>query len=68
MIRRIKQRDTSTVKFACPYCSERLTLPVDRSAGSTQQFIYDCEICCKPIVVELTELEIGFSVFVNKES
>ena len=36
--------------FSCPYCNEELSIPVDVTAGRKQRFVYDCEICCSPIV------------------
>jgi hypothetical protein len=32
----------------CPYCGEMLTVLVDCSV-SHQQYIEDCEVCCRPI-------------------
>lgn len=32
----------------CPYCGEPFITAVDYSAGS-QQYVEDCEICCRPI-------------------
>ncbi len=40
-------------KSPCPYCGERLWLEVDLSAGIPQEFIYDCVVCCRPIVVSV---------------
>src|SRR3546814_15465257 len=34
----------------CPYCGEPIELFVDGSAGD-QQYIEDCQVCCRPIVV-----------------
>lgn len=39
--------------FSCPYCGEELTVRLDISAGRKQSFIQDCEVCCKPIQIEL---------------
>ncbi|MBU2966616.1 CPXCG motif-containing cysteine-rich protein [Amphritea sp. 2_MG-2023] len=41
-----------TVSQSCPYCGEPIVLLVDCSAGD-QQYIEDCQVCCKPITVEL---------------
>ncbi|SEA12275.1 Cysteine-rich CPXCG [Microbulbifer marinus] len=38
----------------CPYCGEIITLLVDLSAGP-QTYIEDCSVCCRPIVITLTE-------------
>ena len=37
----------------CPYCGEPITLLVDLSAGA-QDYIEDCEVCCRPISVTVT--------------
>ncbi len=34
----------------CPYCGESIEILVDDSAGG-QQYIEDCQVCCRPIVV-----------------
>lgn len=38
----------------CPYCGEPITLLVDYSAGP-QQYIEDCAVCCRPIVISISE-------------
>jgi len=44
------------VALQCPYCWERITLLVDASI-EMQEYIEDCEVCCRPIdfVVEVDE-------------
>ena len=37
----------------CPYCWEHFTLLVDPSEGEEQDFVYDCEVCCRPIDVQV---------------
>jgi hypothetical protein len=39
--------------FACPYCSERISMVLDISVGG-QTYIEDCEVCCRPIEVRYT--------------
>jgi len=45
-------------QVSCPYCGEQFTTTVDgsddSSAGSVQQYIEDCYVCCRPIVFEIT--------------
>ena len=36
----------------CPYCGESYTTLVDASAGD-QDYIEDCEVCCRPIEIHL---------------
>ncbi len=33
----------------CPFCGERITIVVDHSLGD-QQYVEDCEVCCRPVV------------------
>jgi len=38
-----------TVKsVSCPYCGEQIELIIDESVEK-QQYIEDCEVCCRPI-------------------
>lgn len=34
----------------CPYCGEVIDISIDASAGD-QQYIEDCQVCCRPIDV-----------------
>ena len=43
----------SDQKFNCPYCGEVITVRVDQTGGGRQFFITDCEVCCRPIQVEV---------------
>ncbi len=38
-------------EIQCPYCWEHFTILVDPSEGEEQAFVYDCEVCCRPIDV-----------------
>ncbi len=42
----------------CPYCGEPILLLVDCSVEQ-QEYIEDCEVCCRPIVVETRVSEEG---------
>ena len=39
-------------EITCPYCGENNALEVDISSGS-QQYIEDCQVCCRPINVAI---------------
>jgi hypothetical protein len=39
---------TETVQ--CPHCGQRFDLAIDTSI-STQRFVTDCEVCCRPFEV-----------------
>lgn len=36
-------------KLACPYCGELIDVLIDGSLES-QEYIEDCQVCCRPIV------------------
>jgi formate dehydrogenase maturation protein FdhE len=36
--------------FMCPYCGESISMVFDLSADA-QEYIEDCEVCCRPIQV-----------------
>ncbi len=40
----------SEQRFRCPYCGERISVLVDHSEQQ-QDYIEDCEVCCRPIVL-----------------
>jgi hypothetical protein len=46
------------VEIECPYCGEWITLLVDGSAGD-QEYIEDCQVCCRPITLVVTVDEDG---------
>ena len=41
-----------TEKIQCPYCWQIMELVVDQSIGQ-QEYIEDCEICCRPIIFDV---------------
>lgn len=32
----------------CPYCSETVTIALDAGGGSSQEYVEDCQVCCRP--------------------
>lgn len=39
--------DTATW-ISCPYCGEGVELLVDPGGGFDQEYVEDCEVCCRP--------------------
>lgn len=37
----------------CPYCGESLQIAIDDSVEQ-QQYIEDCQVCCKPILLRVS--------------
>ncbi len=40
-------------EFLCPFCGEKLSLEIDPSGGQRQEFVQDCEVCCRPIRIRI---------------
>ena len=40
-------------RYACPSCGEEIVVPVDTSAGSDQEYIEDCPVCCTPVLLQV---------------
>jgi hypothetical protein len=45
-------RDLSEKPLDCPYCGEPISVVVDHSAGE-QEYVEDCQVCCRPMVVNI---------------
>ena len=43
----------STGSIQCPFCGQAMELALEAATGS-QQFITDCEVCCRPFQVTVT--------------
>ena len=39
--------------LSCPYCGESVVLTIDEGGGSTQSYVEDCPVCCRPWQVEV---------------
>ena len=41
---------------SCPYCGESVEVLLDLGGGAVQEYVEDCEVCCRPwsLRVELT--------------
>ena len=40
--------------YPCPTCWESIEITVDMSAGSEQQYVEDCPVCCRPNVLRVS--------------
>lgn len=40
--------------IACPYCGEAISVLIDPEELG-QQYIEDCQVCCRPIVFQVVE-------------
>lgn len=44
--------DTET-DVTCPHCGETTTIALDPAGGRSQEYVEDCEVCCRPWQVRL---------------
>ena len=55
------------VDIQCPYCWESIGVLIDCSVEA-QEYIEDCQVCCRPIVFEVMVDEEGYpTVSVNSD-
>jgi hypothetical protein len=52
--------------ISCPYCGENISILVDNSLPD-QQYIEDCQVCCRPIVLDVS-VDTGGDVAVRARS
>jgi hypothetical protein len=36
---------------ACPHCGESSEVALDPGSGSDQEYVEDCQVCCRPILM-----------------
>ena len=56
--------------IGCPYCGETIKVLID-STDIDQQYIEDCQVCCKPInflVSESMDGEVSVNVYSEDEA
>jgi ribosomal protein L37AE/L43A len=44
-------RDEAT--YVCAACGEEIVIPIDLSAGASQEYVEDCPVCCRPNVIRI---------------
>lgn len=53
-----------SVQLQCPYCGEGIEIVVDTSEGDTE-YIEDCSVCCRPIILSIHGSESGSDGFLQ---
>ena len=53
-------------EICCPYCGEIIEVIVDLSVEQ-QEYVEDCSVCCRPIVLSVTAGEAGAEVSARHE-
>jgi Cysteine-rich CPXCG len=67
MKRKKKRRPNEESAYVCDACGEEIVIPVDLSAGESQEYVEDCPVCCRPNIIHV-EIEEGGGVRVWAEA
>src|SRR5437762_3343993 len=59
-----KMKDEAS--YNCDSCGEEIVVPIDLTAGSSQEYVEDCPVCCRPNVIHV-EIDDGGDVRVWAE-
>ena len=66
MKRKKRRRPKEEASYVCDACGEEIVIPVDLSAGESQEYVEDCPVCCRPNVIHV-EIDEGGDVRVWAE-
>ncbi len=47
--RRRAARSDAEAAYVCDSCGEEIVVPIDVSAGTHQDYVEDCPVCCHPM-------------------
>jgi predicted RNA-binding Zn-ribbon protein involved in translation (DUF1610 family) len=39
--------------YVCPSCGEEIVIPLDWSAGESQEYVEDCPVCCRANIIHV---------------
>ncbi len=56
--RRSRPGPNEEASYTCDACGEEIVIPIDLSAGESQEYVEDCPVCCRPNVIHV-EIEEG---------
>ncbi|MEQ8211334.1 MAG: CPXCG motif-containing cysteine-rich protein [Lacipirellulaceae bacterium] len=45
--------------YTCDSCGEEIVVPIDITAGTEQEYVEDCPVCCCPNVIRVSLDEEG---------
>ena len=59
-----------TAEYSCAFCGEINTIFVDLSAGMSQSYVEDCQVCCRPnlLSLQVDEDTLDVEIFADCES
>jgi hypothetical protein len=39
--------------YICDACGEEIVIPIDPTAGASQEYVEDCPVCCRASVIRV---------------
>jgi len=51
--RRRTPRSNTEATYICDSCGEEIVIPIDLSAGESQEYVEDCPVCCRPNLIHV---------------
>jgi transcription elongation factor Elf1 len=51
--RKARRSPHAEATYICDSCGEEIVVPVDISAGSHQDYVEDCPVCCHPMTLHV---------------
>ena len=39
--------------YTCASCGEEIVIPIDPSAGTIQEYVEDCPVCCRANIIHV---------------
>jgi hypothetical protein len=45
--------------YTCDSCGEEIVVPIDLPEGTSQEYVEDCPVCCRPNVIHVEVEEDG---------
>ena len=58
---RRKGNSQEEASYLCDACGEEIVIPLDLTAGSRQQYVEDCPVCCRASIIHVEIDEDGNS-------
>jgi DNA-directed RNA polymerase subunit RPC12/RpoP len=57
--RRRSRRALPEASYVCQNCGEEIVIPLDVTAGTEQEYVEDCPVCCHPQLIHVDFFEDG---------
>lgn len=67
MKKRKRKPPKDEARYVCDACGEEIVIPIDVSAGESQEYVEDCPVCCRPNVIHVEIVDGDIRVWVEGE-